>query len=213
MGPDPRQVGQKKKLIADYTADRAKLVVKGTEAQVSRHTQHSQAAQNLRNKIQAFGNQRRTFVALQDEVRSTRATGAPEMLRQAQARHANSGLDAKQWEEFLLIYKGDVDKSLAAYIGWVDGEVRKLNGAPPLPGDPNVALIPDSADLSTLPLVPIAAEMTRLEALFSADKLVREQYTALTGRIAQENSALQTLETRLTDPGSVPEEQESSTQA
>ena len=194
-----RQVGQKKKLIADYTADRAKLVVKGTEAQVSRHTQLSQAAQKLRNKIQAFGNQRRTFVALQDEVRSTRATGAPEMLRQAQARHANSGLDAKQWEEFLLIYKGDVDKSLAAYIGWVDGKVRKLNGAPPLPGDPNVALIPDSADLSTLPLAPIAAEMTRLEALFSADKLVREQYTALTGRIAQENSALQTLETRLTD--------------
>ena len=166
---------------------------------MSRHTQLSQAAQNLRNKIQAFGNQRRTFVALQDEVRSTRATGAPEMLRQAQARHANSGLDAKQWEEFLLIYKGDVDKSLAAYIGWVDGEVRKLNGAPPLPGDPNVALTPDSADLSTLPLAPIAAEMTRLEALFSADKLVREQYTALTGRIAQENSALQTLETRLTD--------------
>ena len=41
--------------------------------------------------------------------------------------------------------------------------------------------------------------MTRLEALFSADKLVRDQYAALTGRIAQENSALQTLETRLTD--------------
>ena len=41
--------------------------------------------------------------------------------------------------------------------------------------------------------------MTRLEALFSADKVVRDQYAALTGRIAQENSALQTLETRLTD--------------
>ena len=41
--------------------------------------------------------------------------------------------------------------------------------------------------------------MSRLEALFSADKLVRDQYAALTGRIAQENSALQTLETRLTD--------------
>ena len=106
------QVAQKKKLIADYTADRAKLVVKGTEAQVTRHTQLSEAAQKLRNKIQAFGNQRRTFVALQDEVRSMRATGAPEMLRQAQARHANSGLNAKQWDEFLLIYKGDVDKSL-----------------------------------------------------------------------------------------------------
>jgi hypothetical protein len=193
------QVGQKKKLIADYTADRAKLVVKGTEAQVARHTQLSGTAQKLRNTIQAFGNQRRTFVALQDEVRSMRATGAPELLRQAQARHTNSGLDAKQWDDFLLIYKGDVDKSLTAYIAWADGEVRKLNGVPPPPSDPNVALIADTADLSTLALAPIAAEMTRLETLFSADKLVRDQYAALTGRIAQENSALQTLETRLTD--------------
>jgi len=193
------QVGQKKKLIADYTADRAKLVVKGTEAQVTRHTRLSEAAQALRNRIQAFGNQRRTFVALQDEVRSMRATGAPEMLRQAQARHGNSGLDAKQWDEFLLIYKGDVDKSLSAYIAWADGEVSNLNGVPPPPGDPNVALIPDTADLSALSLAPIAAEMTRLEALFSADKVVRDQYAALTSRIAQESSALQTLETRLAD--------------
>ena len=193
------QVGQKKKLIADYTADRAKLVVKGTEAQVARHSQLSDAAQKLRNKIQSFNNQRRTFVALQDEVRSMRATGAPEMLRQAQARHTNSGLDAKQWDNFLLIYKGDVDKSLSDYIAWADSKVRELNGVPPPPGDPNVALIADAADISTLPLAPIAAEMTRLEALFSADKLVRDQYTALTGRITQENSALQTLETRLTD--------------
>jgi len=193
------QVGQKKKLIADYTADRAKLVVKGTEAQVARHTQLSEAAQKLRNKIQAFGNRRRTFVALQDEVRSMRATGAPELLRQAKARHGNSGLNAQQWDEFLLIYKGDVDNSLAAYIAWADGEVRKVNGVPPPPGDPNIALIPDNADVSTFPLAPIAAEMTRLEALFSADKIVRDQYAALTRRIAQENSALQALEVRLAD--------------
>ena len=193
------QVGQKKKLIADYIADRAKLVVKGTVEQVARHTQLSEAAQKLRNSIQAFGNQRRTFVALQDEVRSMRATGAPELLRQAQARHGNTGLSAQQWDEFLLIYKGDVDRSLAAYIEWADGEIRKLNGVPPPPGNPNVALIAEDADVSTLPLALIAAEMTRLEAQFSADKIIRDQYVALTGRIAQENSALQTLETRLTD--------------
>jgi hypothetical protein len=193
------QVAQKRKLIADYNADLAKLVVKGTPAQVARHTQLSEAVQKLRSKIQAYGNQRRTFVALQDEVRSMRATRAPEMLRQAQARHANSGLSAQQWGEFMLIYKGDVDKSLTAYIAWADQEAAKLNGAPPPPGDPNVPLIADNTDLVALPLAPIAAEMTRLETLFSADKLVRDQYSALTGRIAQENSALQTLETRLTD--------------
>lgn len=193
------QAGQKKKLVVDYTADRAKLVVKGTEAQVARHTRLSEAAQLLRNRIQVLGNQRRTYVALQDEVRSMRATGAPEMLRQAQARHGLSGLNEKQWDEFLLIYKGDVDSSLMAFIAWADGEVHKLNGDLQPPGDPNVAIIPDSADLTTLPLTPIAAEMARLEALFSADKLVRDQYTALTGRIAQENSSLQTLEARLND--------------
>lgn len=192
-------VEQKKKLIAGYTADRAKLVVKGTEAQVARHAQLGEAAQKLRNNIQAFGNQRRTFLALQDEVRSMRATGAPELLRQSQARHSNSGLSDQQWDDFLLIYKGDVDKSLASYIEWADGEVLKLNGKSPPPSDPNVPLIPHDADVSALQLAPLAAEMSRLEALFSAEKIVRDQYAALTGRIEKENAALQTFGTRLTD--------------
>lgn len=193
------QVEQKKKLITDYTADRAKLVVTGSEEQVVRHTQLSEAAQKLRSTIHAYGNQRRTFVALQDEVCSLRATGALEMLRQTQARHTNSGLNAEQWDDFLLVHKGDVDKTLSACIAWTDSEILKLTGTQPRPGDPNVALFGDDADLTALPLAPIVAEMTRLEAMFSADKLVRDQYTALTTRITQENSALQTLETRLTD--------------
>jgi len=193
------QVAQKKQSIADYNADLAKLFVKGTEAQVKRHSQLSEAAQNLRATIHAFGNQRRAFVSLQDEVRSMRATGAPEMLRQAQARHANSGMNAEQWDAFLLLYKGDVDKSLIGYIAWADQQVANLNGFPPPPGYPGVPVIAENADLAALPLAPIAAEMARLEALFSADTLVRNQYSALTARIAQEHSALQNLESRLTD--------------
>lgn len=193
------QVEHKKKLISGYTTDQAKLVVKGTEAQVARHTQLSEAAQRLRTKIQAYNDKRRTYIAMQDEVRSMRATGAPEMLRQIQARHNNSGLDASQWEEFLLIYKGDVDKSLAAYITWVDSELVKLNGISPKLNDKSVPLIDDNADLETLSLAPIMAEMARLEALFGEDKLIREQYAALAKRIGQENAILQNLEVRLTD--------------
>jgi hypothetical protein len=195
----PKQVEEKKNLVDGYVADRTKLVVKGTEAQAARHTELSSAAQKLQNRIQSLGNQRRTFTALQDEVSSTRATGAPEMLRQARTRHGNSGLSDKQWDEFLLVHKGDVDKSLAAYIVWSDSEIAKLNGVSPPSGDPNVPLIPDTADLETLSLAPISAEMSRLEALLSADKLVQDQYKVLTGRIAQERLALQGMETRLTD--------------
>lgn len=193
------QVAQKKLLIAGYNADLSKLVVKGTEVHANRHAQLSQVAQALRSKIQAFGNQRRTFVALQDEVRSMHATGAPELLRNVKARHTNSGFTEQQWDDFLLIYKGNVDKHLSSYIVWADEEIRKLNGIPPPPSNPNVPLIAESIDPSILPLAPIAAEMTRLEALFSSDKLIRDQYTILTTRIGQENTALQTLENRLLD--------------
>ena len=193
------QVLQKRAVIANYNTDLSKLVVRGTQAQVARHAQLSEATQKLRARIQAFGNQRRSFVALQDEVRNMRAARAPEMLRQAQARHANSSLSAAQWDEFLLIYKGDVDKSLVAYIAWADQQIANLTGIPVFPGDPNIPLIADIADLSVFPLASLTAEMARLEALFSADKVIRDQYSALTGRIAQENSTLRTLEGRLAD--------------
>jgi hypothetical protein len=193
------QVTQKTGQIKSYNEDLAKLVVKGTAAQAKRHAQLGQAVQALRGTIQAFGNQRRTFLALQDEVTSTRATKAPELLRQAKERHQHSGLSPQQWDEFLLIYKGDVDTSLKDYVAWADKQIATLTGAPVSPEDPNTPLFPDTADLTKLTLNTLLAEMTRLEALVSADNLIRSQYSALSQRIARENTALQTLQARLTD--------------
>jgi energy-coupling factor transporter ATP-binding protein EcfA2 len=194
------QVQQKKNVIAGYTNDLSKLVVKGTEAQAARHAALSQIAQGLNTKIQQFSNQRRAFQTLQDEVKSMRATKAPEMLRQTKARFSGSGLGDAQWDEFLLIYKGDVDKALLSYIAWADQEIAKINGIPPAPiNDPNVPIIPDGTDLNTLSLAVLKAEMTRLEQFISADALVRTQYATLTTRIAQETSTLKTLEARLMD--------------
>lgn len=193
------QVTQKKTLIQNYNSDLAKLVVKGTEAQVKRHAELSEVAQTLRSRVQAFTNQRRTFAAMQDEVASTRATKAPELLRQARERHSLSGLSDQQWDEFLLVYKGDVNKSLVGYVAWADKQIAELTGQTLQPGDPNTPLIIDDVDLGTLNLSTVVAEMTRLEALFSADKVVRDQYTALTKRIGQENAALKALEMKLAD--------------
>lgn len=193
------QVAQKTGLIKSYNEDLAKLVVKETEAQAKRHTELGEAVQTLRGTIQAYGNQRRTFLALQDEVASTRATKAPELLRQAKERHQNSGLNSQQWDEFLLIYKGNVDVSLANYVAWADKQIETLTGLPVSPDDPNTPFFPEAADLTKLTLNTLEAEMARLEALVSADKLVRDQYAALSRRIAQENNALQALQTRLSD--------------
>jgi hypothetical protein len=194
-----QQATQKRSLIAGYNADLGKLVVKGTEAQAKRHAELSRAAQALNGDIQSFSNQRRTFLTMQDEVKSMRATKAPEMLRELQARHTRSGLDPTQWNQFLLDYKGDVDKALAGYIAWADEQIAFINGAPQPPGDPNVALIADGEDLATVKLSTIKAEMARLEQLIGADKVIRDQYAALSSRIAQESAALKAIETRLAD--------------
>jgi len=126
-----QQTAQKRELIKNYNADLAKLVVKGSEIQANRHAQLSQVAQGLTTKIQNFQNQRRNFVTLQDEVTNMRAAKSPEMLRQVQARYPSSGLSAAQWDDFLLIYKGDADKALTGYVAWADQEIAKLQGIPP----------------------------------------------------------------------------------
>lgn len=193
------QVAAKEKLLAGYAVDLSKLVVKGAEAQVQRHTDLTEAAQALITRVNALANQRRTFVTMQDEVQSTRTSKAPEMLRQAMARHPNSGLNQKQWDDFLLVYQGDVDRALADYVAWADREIAKLSGVAPPEGDPTVPLIQADADLETIQLAVLKAEMARLEKRISADTVVRNQYTALSKKIATEKAALQALKTRLED--------------
>ncbi|ELX09848.1 hypothetical protein Jab_2c19310 [Janthinobacterium sp. HH01] len=103
------QVSQKKVVIQNYDADLKKIVLKGTEAFAKRHGELDEVATSIRERVNSLNAQRRTFTAMKDEVTSTRITKAPELLRQARERHNQSGLNDDQWEEFLLIYKGDVD--------------------------------------------------------------------------------------------------------
>lgn len=193
------QVAQKKKLVDAYTADRAKLVSAGSEQRAQRHTELAGAANEVRAKLRRFTGQRQTFLAMQDEVKDLRRNQAPEALRQAQGRHPHSGMSPEQWASFLLDYKGPVDDDLAGYVKWVDDKIAELKGTAPAPGDPNKPFFPDDTDLSTLSQAVLEAEMARLEKLVSADKETQRRYTALSGSIAKETAALQTLADKLKD--------------
>ena len=193
------QVGQKKKLIDAYTADRAKLVSAGSELRAQRHTDLAGAANQVRAKLRRFTGQRQTFLAMQDEVKDLRRNQAPETLRQAQTRHPHSGMSEEQWAAFLLDYKGKVDDDLATYVKWVDGKIAELKGIAPPAGDPNTPFFPNDTDLATLSQAVLDAEMSRLEKLVSADKETQKRYTALSGNIATETAALQTLSDKLKD--------------
>lgn len=199
IGSLANQVAQKEELIKGYNADRSKLVVTGTEAQAQRHTALTVAAQRLTSRVTAFGAQRRTFVAMQDEVKNTRASKIPEMLREAKTRHVGSGLTPEQWDDFLLTYKGNVENALTGYITWADNEITKINGVAPPEGSPSPPLVADDADLDTIQLATLKAEMARLEKLISADVVIRNQYAALSKRISTESGALGTLKASLTN--------------
>nr|WP_049785901.1 AAA family ATPase [Sphingobium chlorophenolicum] len=193
------QAAQKKKLVDAYTADRAKLVSAGSEKRAERHTELAGAANTLRATLRRFTARRQTFLALQDEVKDQRRNRAPESLRQAQARHTNAGMSDEQWSEFLFDYTGPVDDDLAGYMRWIDGKIAELKGTAPEPGDPNKPYFPDDTDLTKLSQAMLDAEMARLEKLVSADKDTQRRYTALSGNIATETAALQTLTDKLKD--------------
>jgi len=199
VGSIANQVAQKEGLVNGYNADLSKLVVTGTVAQAERHTALAEAAQRLTSKVTEFGAQRRTFMAMQDEVKNTRSSKTPEMLREAKARHAGSGLSPEQWDAFLLIYKGNVEDALTGYITWADSHITAINGVEPPEGDQNLPLIANDADLDTIQLATLRAEMARLAKLISADTVIRSQYVALSKRISTENGALQTLKARMDD--------------
>ena len=192
-------VAQKKQLVDAYTADRAKLVSAGSEQRAQRHTELAGAANEVRSKLRRFTNQRQTFLALQDEVKDLRRNQAPETLRQTQVRHTHSGMSDDQWAAFILDYTGKVDDDLNGYVKWVDGKIAGLKGTAPPPGDANTAFFPDDTDLTTLSQAVLEAEMGRLEKLVSSDKETQRQYTALSGRIATETAAMQTLAAKLED--------------
>jgi ABC-type cobalamin/Fe3+-siderophores transport system ATPase subunit len=192
------QVSAKDKVIKGYIADQSKLAIKkGTEAEVQRHTALAEVVLSLTGRVNALAAQRRAFVAMLDEVNNTRSAKSPEMLREVMARHHGSGLNAKQWDDFLLVYKGDVDSAIAGYIARADKEISQINGATPMPGDPKVPLIPLDADLTQSTIALLRAEMTRLELSISADRVVQNQYAVLSKKITTEKAALQTLRTKL----------------
>lgn len=191
------QVKQKTQLVATYIKDRLKLLPSGSEARVARHIQVTEAVEKLRLQVRAYTNQRAFFVALQEDVQDLRRNRAPEMLRQTQARYPKTGMNQKQWGDFLLDYKGDVDSALISYIQWADTKIAELKGsAPPSQDNP---YFPDDADLSVIPLAALEAEMQRLEKLISTDREISRQYTAITSRIATESATLETLKEKLAD--------------
>ena len=195
-----QQVAQKRKLVADQIIDKTKLKQKltGKSEFIARHEVLSTAAESVRRNVNVHSERRRSYLALQDEVSSVRVTTAPEMLRQTMKNHLKDSMTDIQWDNFLMVYKGDVDATLQAVILASDKEVMLLKGNSVAVGDQNVPLIPVDQDLTTVTLNQLTAEIGRLSEFITADNHVRKQWQTATATITREKAALAKFETELT---------------
>ena len=189
-----KQIDDKTKLIDGYIKDRAKLVAKGSEKRVERLNELTAASATVQGYIRFFTNKQASVKAIQDEVQSYRAAGAPEELRQMKDRHKNSAIAPADWTPFLRDYKGDVGAEITKHLGEAQTGATSWKGAPPpANADVNVPYIADNADLTKAPLATLEAEIKRLQGLISIDKQTADRFAAITKKITEETSQLDRL--------------------
>ncbi len=82
-----RQANDKLKLIEGYTKDRLKLIVKGSEARLKRHSELIAAAEKVRSYLRFFAAKQQSLLAIKDEVGNLRKHVAPEALKKMSERH------------------------------------------------------------------------------------------------------------------------------
>jgi ABC-type lipoprotein export system ATPase subunit len=195
-----KQIDEKEKLIAGYTKDRSNLVAKGSEARVQRLAALTAAVEKVRGYLRYFATREQSLLSLTDEVSNLRGHQAPEALRRSQEQHKASGLKPEEWTAFLLDYKGDVDTSLTTHLASARKDAKDWKGTPPASvANPNVALIPDHAELDRQPLALLDAEIARLEKLVSVDRDTASKFSALSKGITEENATLNRLKEKVAD--------------
>lgn len=194
------QIKAKEEGIARYEADRSRLITAGSQDRVARLGALSAAAEKVRGYVRWFGSQEQSALALQDEIRSFRSQGAPEILRRTQDRYRAVALQDPEWASFLTDYKGDVDAAVDAKLAYAREQGRIWKGAPPaVSQDPNQPLISTEADLERQTVGLLEAETERLQKLINVDTVTANQFRTLSSRIVVEKGQLDALTERLTD--------------
>jgi len=194
------QIEEKKKLIARYEGDRKNLLPKGPNKSSDRLQELIAAAEKVRGYVRYFAKQQAAVVGVKNEVQDLRQNKAPETLRSMQERHQRSGLKPEDWNRFLLIYSGNVDESVAQKMTEAQRGMSSWRGTtPPAPIDENGSFLQPTDEPTKMPLAVLEAEIGRLEKLVAADKETASKLSAVTKRIAEENTALERLAEKLTD--------------
>lgn len=137
-----KQVGDKRLAVTRYTADRGRLVSKGSEARAERLAEVATAAEKVAGNVRWFVNREAALLKLRDEVIDLRTNRAPATLRVTKERHQAARIKDPEWGPFLLNYEGDVDAFIEAQVADAKSGAAGWRGRPVSPpADPTTALV------------------------------------------------------------------------
>lgn len=200
VAPLKAQIAEKQKLIARYEGDRKNLLPKETNKTGERLQELVAAAEKVRGHLRHLANQQASLVGIKNEIEDMRQNRAPEELRSMKERYQNIGLEAADWDRFLLEYSGDVEGIVGTKTGEAEKAARLWKGTTPTSAfDDSGTFLSATTDPAKIPLAILEAEIGRLEKLVAADKETARKLSAVSKRIAEETTALERLKERLTD--------------
>ncbi len=185
----------KSKAILKDEADMRALMPKGDEARAKRHDAVSETAEAKRALVLKAKARLEALLRLKEDVEDLRQRALPEIAEGLRIEREEAALTKSEWDQFGLMFAGDVDGILARRIEEAKRQARALEGAPATPGqdadaDPAIALIAPEDDLSKHTLGLLERELARLRKLVGMDAQNGRRFKQIADKVSKAKTAL-----------------------
>lgn len=198
-----RERDDKRKAIAKDEADMKALIPKGNAARTARHDVVAEAVRLKRVQVLQARSKRDALIGLAGDVTRLREEVLPGLLDELMQERADAGLQPADWEQFKLVFVGDIDALLQARATAAERALSSFEGkvSPVMPTaqqpDPNAPLIPEVDDLAGHTLALLERELARLRNLIGMDAANARRYKAIFDRVNKARAQLTKLEAEI----------------
>lgn len=201
---------EKKRAILKDEADMKALMPKGDMARAKLHDQVSEAVDAKRAQVLKVKVKLEALQHLTADVKNLRENQLPDLIQSLRLEREEATLSAADWEQFRLVFAGDVDAVLTQRVLETRRLRRSLEGEPPTSpaqtaADPNMSFVGEQDDLSKHPLNVLERELERLRKLVGMDAQNARRFKAIADRVSKAKVALAKVDAEIVKGNGVAE--------
>jgi AAA domain, putative AbiEii toxin, Type IV TA system len=193
---------EKKQAILKDEADMKALVPKGNETRAKRLDQLSEAVDAKRSQVLKAKVRLEALQHLTADIKSMREGQFLEVIDELRLNREEAALSATDWEQFRLVFAGNVDGVLSLRVQETRRLLYSLEGEPAAAAtgvepDPSLPLVGDGDDLSKHPLALLERELDRLRKLVGMDAQNARRFKVIAERVSKAKIALAKVESEI----------------